>query len=76
MRWRGAVNGRAVALCSNLSSAGLGEDAGGGELAGMQREVKDGGPALDLDGHEAGRGHPAHAGVKQRRRAVLDAEQA
>ena len=45
MRWRGAVNGRGGALGSNLSSAGLGEDAGGGELAGMQREVEDGGLA-------------------------------
>ena len=44
------------------AAAGLGEDAGGGELAGTQREVEDGGPAPDLDGREAGRGRPARAG--------------
>ena len=44
------------------AAAGLGEDAGGGELAGTQREVEDGGPAPDLDGREAGRGHPTRAG--------------
>ena len=49
--------------------AGLGEDAGGGELAGTQREVKDGRLAPDLDGREAGRGRPARAGAKQRRGA-------
>ena len=76
MRWRGAVNGRAVALGSNLSSTGLGEDAGGGKLAGMQGEVEYGGPAPDLDGREAGWGRPARAGAKQWRRAVLDAEEA